>query len=59
MDLLNEDYNYLLTSKVQSDSIKRYFSKYRQMSEERFLVSLKEANNSEKKLKLGVPLKKL
>ena len=43
-DLLNEGYDYVLTSRFQSDPIKRHFSKYRQMSGGRFLVSLREVN---------------
>ena len=31
-DLLNEDYEYVLTARFQSDPIERHFSKYRQMS---------------------------
>ena len=44
-DLLNENYDYILTSRFQSDPIERHFSKYRQMSGGRFLVSLREVNN--------------
>ena len=41
-ELLNEGYDYVLTSRCQSDPIERHFSKYRQMSGGRFLVSLRE-----------------
>ena len=40
-DLLNENYDYILTSRFQSDPIERHFSKYRQISGGRFLVSLR------------------
>ena len=47
-DLLNENYDYILKSRFQNDPIERYFSKYRQMSGRRFLVSLRDVNISEK-----------
>ena len=47
-DLLNENSDYILTSRFQSDPIECHFSKYRQMSDGRFLASLREVNNSEK-----------
>lgn len=56
-DLLNENYSYVLTSRFQSDPIERRFSKYRQMSGGRFLVSLREVNNSEKILAISSVLK--
>ena len=56
-ELLNEGYDYVLTSRFQSDPIERHFSKYRQMSGGRFLVSLREVNTSEKILALNSILK--
>ena len=44
-DLLTEShYQFVLTSRFQSDPNERHFSKYRQMSGGRFLVSLREVN---------------
>ena len=40
-DLLFEGYNYVLTSRFQSDPLERHISKYRQMSGGRFLVGLR------------------
>ena len=51
-DLLNEGYQYVLSSRFQSDPLERHFGKYRQMNGGNFLVSLREVNNSEKILKL-------
>ena len=51
-DLLSEGYNYVLTSRFQSDPLERHFSKYRQMNGGNFLVSVRAVNNSEKILKL-------
>ena len=56
-DLLNENYDYILTSRFQSDPIEHHFSKYRKMSEGRFLVSLREVKNSEKILLLNSIIK--
>ena len=47
-DLLNEGYDYVLMSRLQSDPIERRFSAYREMSGGRFLVGLREVMNSEK-----------
>ena len=47
-DLLNEGYEYVLTSRFQTDPLESRFSRYRQMSGGRFLVSLREVNTSEK-----------
>ena len=52
-DLLSEGYEYVLTSRFQSDPLERRFSQYRQMSGGRFLVGLREVNSSEKILKIG------
>lgn len=56
-DLLSEGYDYVLTSRFQSDPIERRFSKYRQMSGGRFLVGLREVVSSEKILQLKSLLK--
>ena len=56
-ELLNEGYDYVLTSRLQRDPLERHFSKYRQMSGGRFLVSLREVNNSEQVLALSSILK--
>ena len=40
-DLLSEGYEYVLTSRFQSDPLERRFSQYRQMSGGRFLVGLR------------------
>lgn len=47
-ELLECDYNFVLTSRFQSDPIERRFSQYRQMSGGRFLVSLREVLTSER-----------
>ena len=47
-DLLAEGFDYILTSRLQSDPIERRFSQYRSMSGGRFLVSLREVSTSEK-----------
>ena len=49
-ELLQEDYAYILTARLQSDSIERRFSQYRQLNGGNFLVSLKEVTDSEKTL---------
>ena len=47
-ELLSEGYDFVMTSRLQSDPIERRFSQYRQMSGRRFLVSLREVTNSER-----------
>ena len=47
-ELLSEGYDFVMTSRLQSDPIERRFSQYRQMSGGRLLVSLREATNSER-----------
>lgn len=47
-ELLNEDYEYVLMRRFQSDPIENRFSQYRSMSGGRFLVSLREVKSSEK-----------
>ena len=51
-DLLDEGYDFVLTSRFQSDPIERRFGQYRQMSGGRFLVNLKDVTNSENILKI-------
>ena len=47
-ELLSEENDFVMTSRLQSDPIERRFSQYRQMSGGRFLVSLREVTNSER-----------
>ena len=47
-ELLDEGYRYILTSSFQSDSLKRRFEQYRQMSGGGFLVRLRHGIHSEK-----------
>ena len=47
-ELLSEGYDFVMTSRLQSDPIERRFSQYRQMSGGRFLVSFREVTNSER-----------
>ena len=47
-ELLSEGYDFVMTSRLQSDPIERRFSQYKQMSGGRFLVSLREVTNSER-----------
>ena len=56
-DLLNKNYDNILTARFQSDPIERNFSRYRQISSRRFLVSMTEMNNSEKLLALNSIIK--
>ena len=51
-DLLQEGFDYVLISRLQSDPLERRFSKYRQMSAGRFLVALREVLCSEKILQM-------
>jgi len=51
-DLLSEAYDFVLTSRFQSDPIERRFGQYRQMSGGRFLISLKDVMCSEDIIKL-------
>ena len=46
--LLDEQYDFILTSRFQTDYIEKRFSYYRQMSGGRFLVSLYDVKKSEK-----------
>ena len=56
-DLLEESCTFVLTSRLQTDPLELRFSKYRQMSGGRFLVSLLEVCNSEKILAVRSLLK--
>ena len=47
-ELLEEGFEYVIMSKLQSDPIERRFSQYRQLSGGNFLISLKEVKDSEK-----------
>ena len=51
-DLLSEGYEYVLTARFMTDFLERRFSRYRQMSGGRFLVSLREVYSSEKIISL-------
>ena len=56
-DLLAEGYDFIMTSRFQSDPLERRFGQYRLMSGGRFLVGLREATSSEKIIKLKTLLK--
>ena len=47
-DLLREGYDFVLTSRFQSDPLEKRFRQYQQMSGERFLVGLRDVTSSEK-----------
>ena len=49
-ELLQEGFEYVLMSKLQSDPVERQFSQYRQQYGGNFLVCLKEVKDSEKNL---------
>ena len=51
-DLLEEGYEFVLTSRFQSDPIERRFAQYQQMSRGRFLVGLKDVTSPEKIIKI-------
>ena len=55
--MLVEGYDFIMTSRFQSDPLERRFSQYRQMSGGRFLVVLREATSSKKIIKLKTLLK--
>ena len=46
-ELLDESYSFVLGRRFQSDPLEKRFSRYRQMSGGRFLVSLREVLTSE------------
>ena len=56
-DLFAKEYDFIMTSRFQSDPLDRQFGQYRQMSGGRFLVGLREATSSEKIIKLKTLLK--
>ena len=56
-DLLNEGYEYVLTSKFQSDPLELQYGNLQIMSGGRFLVSLTEVNNSQRILLLTSVIK--
>ena len=58
-DLLNEDYDFILTSRFQTDALEKRFGRYRQISGGRFLVSLYELGKSEKIIKICQSLRHL
>ena len=47
-ELVDEGYHFVLLGRLQTDPLERRFSKYRQMSGGRFLVSLREVQNSDR-----------
>ena len=49
-DLLSRNYEFALTSRIQTDPLDLMFSKYRQMSGDRFLTGLREMELSEQVL---------
>ena len=51
-DLLSDGYNYVLTSRLQTDPLDKHFGKLRQLSGGRFLVSLCEVESSLKILRI-------
>ena len=55
--MLAEGYDFIITSRFQSDPLKRRFGQYRQMSGRRFLLGLREETSSEKIIKLKTLLK--
>ena len=56
-DLLEGGYEFVLTSKFQSDPIEGRLAQYQQMSGGRFLVGLKDVTSSEKIIKIKSLLK--
>ena len=56
-DLLGEEYDFVLTSRFQSDPLERRFGQYRQMNGGRFLVGLRNVTSSEKIIKIKTLLK--
>ena len=56
-ELLQGGYDYVLTARFQSDPLELHFSKYRQMSGGRFLVSLLDVQHSERILAIDKLLK--
>ena len=56
-DLLRQGFEYVLTSRQQTDPLECRLSKYRQMSGGRFLVRLREVAISERILAIKILLK--
>ena len=60
-DFLSEGYDFVLTSRFQSDPLERRYGRYRQMSRgrfyNRFFIGLKNATLSEKVIKIKSLLK--
>ena len=56
-DLLAEGYDFIMTSRFQSDPLEKRFGQFQQMSGGRFLVGLREATSSGKIIKLKTLLK--
>ena len=56
-DLLSEGYDYVVPRRFQSDPLEKRFSRYRQMSGGRFLVSLREVLSSERIISVSSLLK--
>ena len=47
-ELLDEGYEFIFTHRFQSDSLENRFSQYRQVSSDKFLVSLQEVLSIER-----------
>ena len=56
-DLFSDGYEYIMTERFQTDPLERRFSQYRQMSDDRFLISLKEVLKSESIIQVKTILK--
>ena len=56
-DLLSEGYEFVVPHRMQSDPLEKRFSRYRQMSGGRYLVSLMEVLSSERILATSSLLK--
>lgn len=56
-DLLSEGYEFVVPRRFQSDPLEKRFSRYRQMSGGRFLVSLREVLSSERIIAISSLLK--
>lgn len=56
-DLLGEGYNFVLTSKFQSDPPERQFGQYQPLSGGRFLLGLRDITSPEKNIKIKSELK--
>ena len=50
-DLIEEEYDFLSTSRFQSEPLERQFGQYRKMSGGKFLVKLRDVTSSEKTIK--------